>query len=730
MIILHKSDYDANTTHLGYGEISDAISCEITEELNGEYTLEMVYPVQGRRFPYIQVRNVILASVRPDDNKTQPFRIMSVSKPLDGKVTVRANHISYDLSGYIIAPLTMNDSVGNVLTTIFSMPTPTNPFTPYTNKTTTGTFVNRYHSSIRSNLAGRRGSVLDKYGGEFEWDNFTVKLLTRRGANNGVRIEYGKNLTGLDVDTDASNVYSHVQAYWYDADTNTESYGARQETGATGLERTLILDASEDYDTAPVASTLNTYAQNYMSTHDLTAPTISVSANFVDLSQTEEYKNYRGLERVDLGDTVTVYHAGLEVNITTRVKKTVFDVLRDRYTSLKLGNVRAGIVDQIVSNSIVSKDAMTAVQTMTYINNETAKCLKLSGGTMVGQIDRDGNGGAYYKGRDNAPLKTTAASNSAYFYPIVSNKSNSGTWDVGTIGNNLAIHYQSDSDYTNNQNTGTAFSFDSSGNYSGTATNVSGVVGYDHGGTAATSLADAQSNLKILKTTGGTMTGQIETVGSGGAYWRGRENALAKTTAATSASLYYPINSIKTQSGTWDIGIIGEKLAFHYQKDTDYTASTNTNATYTIDTDGSYSGGSSITIPVPISDGGTAATTAKSAASNLFSFTPTFTTPSVGTYADSVSGGYIELGNLTLVNMTITTRSTATTGGTARTMVTGLPTPANAVALAVAGVNAGQTHVDAVIATNGRINFYWDSTSISSLSYRVAGVYLNNNPAP
>lgn len=739
--LFSASTFDENTDlyNTGLGVISDAISCQVTEELNGEYTLEMVYPQSGLRVNDLQVRNIIATPVAPEKTSEldmEPFRIMSVSKPLDGKITVRANHISYDLGGLVVSPFTMpaGTTVLSTLTELFTRPGVTNPFTPATNKTTTASFVNRYHSTIRNCLAGRRGSVLDKYGGEFYWNRYTVNLLTRRGrANSGVLIAYGKNLTGLVVDTDASNVYSHVQAFWYDAESNEESYGSRRPTGASGLERTLLLDASEDYDTKPIASTLNTYADNYIAAHDLTVPTVSIDVNFVDLSQSEDYKKFRDLEKVELGDTVTVWHAALGVNITTRVRQTVFDVLRDRYTVLKLGSVRAGIVDQIVSNNIVAKEAMTAVQTQTAIKDETDKCLKLAGGTMTGQIAKTEAGGSYWKGRDNAVTKTTSATNSSYFYPGQSMKTGSGSWDVGTYGEGLAIHYQKDTDYTNSTNTPVTVTISSagvfSGDISGNAANVSGVVGYDHGGTAATSKADAQSNLDILPTTGGTMTssGQIEKSGSGGAYWRGRDNSITKTTAATNSSYFYPITSIKTNSGTWDIGSIGEKLALHYQTDSDYTGQNNTNATYYIDTDGSYSESSGPALPLAIANGGTAATTAVSALSNLFGTSPTWSTPTLGSYASAVSGGYVQYGKLVIVQLEITSQNAVSSGGANRSFLMGLPTPTQTAALSICPTSANYvSDVHAYIATNGRLNMIWASgVDMNALSkYRVSGIYM------
>ena len=609
MMVLHDSSYDANTTHMGKGAIPDAISCEVTEVLNGEYYLDMVYPVGGIRYNDFEVRDVILTPVVPDGSILQPFRITDISKPLNGRVSIHANHISYDLSGYIIAPYTSatNETVSNVLTYLFSNTGVASQFSPYTNKATTGTFVNRYHSSLRNNLAGRRGSVLDKYGGEFEWDGFTVKLLNRRGrSNSNIRIEYGKNLVGLNVMTDASNWYSHVQAFWYDSETHAESNGSRISTGASGFFRVLLLDASDDYETMPVASTLNTYASNYISTHDISTPNISIDANFVDLSQAEEYKNYRQLEAVELGDTVTVFHAGMNVNINTRVKQTVYDVLRNRFTSVKLGSIRANIVDQIVSNNVVAKDAMTAVQMKSARTAETDKCLKLAGGTMTGQIERSGNGGAYYKGRDNAPLKTTDAPNSGYFYPGGSIKTGSGSWDIGVLGEDLIVHYQSDLDYTANTNSGTAFKVTPGGDFSGNAANVTGVVDLAHGGTNG---ADALTGL-----------------------------------------------------------------------------------------------------------------------SNLWSTTPSFSAPTLGTYASGVSGGYLKIGKLVHVHCQITARTSDTTAGT-RTMLTGLPnvnSAAGYAAMSITPSSNSYTRCGCFVNTSGQLRFVLDATMAASAVYYADGWYMTD----
>ena len=197
--------YDANATTWttnGLGRL-DAISCIVSEELNGLFELEMTYPESGPRFSDLVVSNIILAQPY-DGAAAQPFRIYKVSKAMGGRVTVSARHLSYQLNWIPVMPFNYS-SLADCLEKLVSQSVYTNPFTFWTDKSipTGGAFTEPL--PCRSMLGGVQGSVLQRYGGDYEWDGWTVKLHTRRGADNGVRISYGKNLVDAQQETNIEN---------------------------------------------------------------------------------------------------------------------------------------------------------------------------------------------------------------------------------------------------------------------------------------------------------------------------------------------------------------------------------------------------------------------------------------------------------------------------------------------------------------------------------------------
>ena len=100
--------YEANETVFssnGLGPLNDAILCEATEELNGQYELYMEYPITGIHADDLKNERIILAKPNEISNP-QPFRIYEVTKTLDGNIEALANHISYDLAGYPIRKVT------------------------------------------------------------------------------------------------------------------------------------------------------------------------------------------------------------------------------------------------------------------------------------------------------------------------------------------------------------------------------------------------------------------------------------------------------------------------------------------------------------------------------------------------------------------------------------------------------------------------------------------------
>lgn len=335
-------------TNFGIGPLRDAISCLVTEERNGEYYLEMDYPRDGHLAEDLIPDRLILAD--PCDNATapEPFRINSVTYSLTDVMHIYAEHISYQLNNIISAkiegPATTPAEAWNL-----ASPFTTNPFmfTSDLDATAEKTMKTDRPVSIRDYLGGMEGSILDRFGGELLFSRYGVSLLKARGADNGVKIAYTKNLTGLNYNIDMSDVITGCVAYYLSGDTYRVS-NLRSKAGyTTAYNHVVAVDATSDFDSTPLVTNLNTWAVNYLA-KQTGLPSISVDVAFVPLWQTEEYKEFYALEHVSLCDTVTVLYPPLNLSLKAKVVKTVYNVLADRYAEMSISTVRKSLADTIV----------------------------------------------------------------------------------------------------------------------------------------------------------------------------------------------------------------------------------------------------------------------------------------------------------------------------------------------------------------------------------------------
>lgn len=170
--------------HNGLGMLTDCTFCVVTEERNGIFELEMRYPVTGQLYDDIKYDSIIKAKSN-EISDPQLFRVYYNSKPIDGEVTFKAEHISYQLSRIPVSPFTANSATG-ALTEMKSKSAVNNPFSIWSNVSKQGTMIVDTPSSFRSLLGGMQGSVLDVFGGEYEFDNYTVKLHNNRGDRKSV----------------------------------------------------------------------------------------------------------------------------------------------------------------------------------------------------------------------------------------------------------------------------------------------------------------------------------------------------------------------------------------------------------------------------------------------------------------------------------------------------------------------------------------------------------------
>lgn len=354
--ILYKPDAK---TKIGW--LAEASDCQCTEERNGVFELEFQYPMLGRYAADLVIDRYVKA--KPNATAAnQFFHIRKVSKPINGMVTVSCEHISYALSGYPVPTVSASGNaqvaINAILTAAKNQLGKDTGFSVATTDITLSSSIALTNVSARAALGGVSGSVLDVYGGEYEFDNHMIKLHKARGKDRGVRIAYGRNMTELKCDIDMDSAYTGI--YGYVKNDNVDLHSYKAVTNSSGINaKTLIRDFSSDFsggDSKITQSGLDSAVAAYVAANDINSPTVSMTVSFVDLSQSPEYASFSALESVGLCDTVQIYHKDLNINIKAKVIKTVYDVLRERYTSIDLGSPRANFADVIKQTVNETKD--------------------------------------------------------------------------------------------------------------------------------------------------------------------------------------------------------------------------------------------------------------------------------------------------------------------------------------------------------------------------------------
>ena len=381
----------ADFSTFGLGVLTDTISCEVTEERNGVFECLLKYPVSGQHYGLITKECIIKA--KPNDTAAdQAFRIYRITKPLNGIVTIYGQHISYDLANVPVLPFsTESRSPQLILSQLLAGDT---RFTSWTDYSDAKAFSVTQPKSVRACLGGTEGSMLSKWYGEFEWDNFTVKFHSHRGQKTGVVIEYGKNLTALEQDEDNSGVYTALLPYavYTPEGAETETVVTLPEvtlpivTSEIVRAKTLIMDFSDQFDGVVTEEALRAKANSYIKANPLGATIPTVKVSFEPLWKQPEYSAL--LERVNLCDTVTIRHSLLGVSVSATVIETVYDTLAERYKSISLGQSKSSMITTISEvQSTVDKVESTVGRfpklLQTAIGKATGLITGQSGGYVV-----------------------------------------------------------------------------------------------------------------------------------------------------------------------------------------------------------------------------------------------------------------------------------------------------------------------------------------------------------
>lgn len=333
--------YESNETVFssnGLGRLRDCISCVVTEERNGIYECDFEYPVNGQNYGKIKLGRII--GVEHDETSDiQPFDIVSCERTIDGTVTFHARHISYRQTG-LVARAKSVTSPQNAFSAMKNS-TPSNPFSYETDIVSTA-FMAAFDGvprSVRQLLGGIEGSMLDTYGGEYEWDKFKVILHKARGVERNLTIRYGLNMVDYNEEIDYSESYTSVIPYWYSEDKGLVigSQITLGETSFDGRDTCYPLDVSEKFEDKPTKAQVESMARTMIRNSSLPKQTISV--DFIRLQDTEEYAQYASLQSCRLCDTVRVVFPQYDMEGRFKIVKTEYDVLSERFNSMELGDL-------------------------------------------------------------------------------------------------------------------------------------------------------------------------------------------------------------------------------------------------------------------------------------------------------------------------------------------------------------------------------------------------------
>ena len=370
MIPILYDKAETSFTSNGLGRLSSCTRCIVTEERNGVYECEFDFPISDAKYEQIQ-EGQIIAVTHDDNGDIQPFDIYHRTAPINGIVTFFARHISYRQNGITVKPFKTTTNISDAMQGLKTNSIGTNPFTYWTDRTTTGEYEITVPSLLKAMLGGEENSLLDVFGaGEYEYDMFTTKLWTRRGSDTDVEIRYGKNLVDITNDVDFGEAYNGVVPYWFgtvhqegsgdeegeDIDTLiTLPEWAIYADGTTydGRNTVLPLDLSGDFpDAPPTVAELRTQAVAKLNEADTLKAITNIEVSFIQLWQTAEYSEVAPLQKVGLCDTVRVVYPELGVS-STRVKviRTVYNTLLDRYDEMELGDSVSSYASIVTANN-------------------------------------------------------------------------------------------------------------------------------------------------------------------------------------------------------------------------------------------------------------------------------------------------------------------------------------------------------------------------------------------
>ena len=355
----------------GLGRLRDCISCVVTEERNGIYECDFEYPIDGVNYDRIECGRII-AVEHDESGGVQPFDIVGYSRPINGVVAFHAVHISYRQTALTVSGTNIN-SLADAFTMLGNAQ-PSNPFNYWTDKDSVGYMASGdgVPHSVRSILGGMEGSILDAYGGEYEWDTWTVKLWASRGSLKNFTIRYGVNLTDYEEDLDYSDTYNSVVPYWVgqgDDGNDVIITGDRQTVNYptfNGQGRCIPLDVTDKFDAdqgQPTKAQVEAEGLAHLNANQPYIPSQNIKVDFLRISDSPEYAQFANLQKCKLCDSINVVFSRYNMTGQFKIVKTEWDVLQERYLTLELGTLSTSLAEALG----ISSDTTTRLNSMNGI---------------------------------------------------------------------------------------------------------------------------------------------------------------------------------------------------------------------------------------------------------------------------------------------------------------------------------------------------------------------------
>ena len=369
--------------NLGLGVMIDCTSALVPEELNGKFELDVEYLANGPLAKYLV--NDAQIKVDTGDQTGQLFRIKTVGQKIDGIIPIHAEHVSYITNDLPIKPSTkVVESVAQVaLNKMMSAIADNHPLTAYSDITTISSAEWKVpdFKTPRNILGGVKGSILDNWGGEYQFDNYQIRLTNQRGRYSNTIIAYGRNLTDFEQEESILETYTSIYPYANETSgtstvlrTLPEFFVDSEYVDKYPNRRVSMVDFSDKFnDKNPYSEDkLRKLAQSYVKANKVGIPKVTMKVSTVDLSGSlDDSYNVAEVESLHLADTVKVFFEPLGITAEAKVVGSVWNVLLEQYDSYTLGAKKATFGQWVNDNVNEIKNAADSAK-QTAINAATS----------------------------------------------------------------------------------------------------------------------------------------------------------------------------------------------------------------------------------------------------------------------------------------------------------------------------------------------------------------------